>query len=215
MEYLKYLNGLEIMAGLNFTAAREDLSAQDMLSYEQFIRLNVAFQQEMSHAAEVKRMLKALGYTDREELMVIRVWLANVLDSVLAGFVPEQRAYIRILLNHVIEEKLARIGNTETLGAMMVVADLVPEVREPAWDFYEAVKRDEPQHVELDAEIIALYQSRYPDFTAATALQAMRSRGTPFYRAIRAKRVFIQAASNSLNLEYAASTMNAVSPRPA
>lgn len=182
------------MAGLNFSAAREDLSGRDDLGYDMFIRLNIAFQQEMRHAQQVKTMLKLLGYSDREELTKIRVWLMSVLERSMAPFPHEQHAYVRILLNHVIEEKLARVGNDETLRSILVIEG-VAGLHDAARLFHQTVAREEPEHVALDAELITRYQGFYPDLTAEAALRAMRSRGTPFYRAIRVKREFVRAAS--------------------
>lgn len=209
-EYLKNLHGLELMAGLNFRVVRDDLAARGLLSAGIRERLDIAFRQEVRHAVQVRRMLKALGFEGKRELTEIMFWLNDVLAQTLEAFPADQRPYIRILLNHVIEQKLARHGNRETFDAMCETSQVMPTlweqvaVRSAAQEFYETVAREEPDHVELDEEVMRLYAPIFPDLDANAAMRAIRARGTPFYRAIRVKREFIRAAHQAAAAEEAA-----------
>lgn len=209
IEYLKNLNGLEIMAGLNFCAARDDLAGRGLLSSELRQRLNTAFRQEVRHAVQVRRMLKALGFEDKRQLTEVMFWLTDVLAQTLAIFPAEQRAYIRILLNHVIEQKLARHGNQETFDAMCEVCRAMPTLLETvavgdaSRNFYDTVAREEPEHVVLDEEVMQIYAPIFPELDVDAAMRAIRARGSPFHRAIRVKREFVRAADRAAHREAA------------
>lgn len=197
MEYLKYLNGLEIMAGMSFVVARDDLDCRGLLDVSMHRRLTHAFRQEIKHACQVRRMLIAVGIIDKRELTAIMHWLNAVLDETLADLAVERRPYLRILLNHLLEGKLLSAGNDETWFAVQVIAGATGNnaLLEAGRDFHETVAREEPDHIQLDAELIAIYAKLYPQVERDAAMKALRSRGTPFRRAIRAKREFVKAAS--------------------
>jgi hypothetical protein len=199
--YLINLNGLEIIAGLNFRRVRDDLAKRELLTPAFRDRLNTAFRQEMKHATIVRRMLRALGVDDKASLTQRMRWLNDMLLMSLSSFPAEQHAYICIHLNHLIEKRLADEGNVETYRALREVAKTVaaPSERaallEAATDFYHTVALEEPEHVTLDAEALEIYEHVYPALDMDAAMRAIRSRTFPFHSVIRTKQRLLKGAA--------------------
>jgi hypothetical protein len=199
IEYLKYLNGLEIVAGMNFQIARDNLDALHRIDAELYDRLTLAFQQEIQHAAMVREMLSILGFSRKKELTQVMFWLQRILTQSLTDFPSEHRPYLQILLNLTIEERMASSGNLETWECLQVVADeMEPFVGGllyvAAERFHQAVAFEEAEHVKLDYDLVRVYSEIFPQVDRDGAMRALRSRGTPFRRAIRVKREFVKAA---------------------
>jgi hypothetical protein len=200
IEYLKYLSGLEIMAGQSFIEARDDLTALGKIDEELFDRLTHAFQEEVRHAHQVRNMLASLGFKNKRELTQVMFWLQRTLVQVLNAFPPDHRPYLRILLNHLLEGKLLTVGNAETFACMSAIARTVPEseavpIVHAALEFHDTVQAEEPSHIELDEILIEKYAVMYPQIERNAAMKALRSHGTPFRRAIRAKRELVRACA--------------------
>lgn len=198
-EYLKYLYGLEILAGTAFVAANDDLAPKSLINANIQRRLIEAYRQEIKHAAQVHDMLKALGGPDKAELVQVMRWLHRSMVSMLICFPEQHRPYLRMLLNHLLESKLCQVGVHETWTMVQIIADQTgnAELRAAGQAFYDTVCAEEPDHIELDEEIIHVYRIMYPYIQRDAAMKMLRSHGTPFRRAIRAKREFVRAASAS------------------
>ncbi len=193
------------MAGQSFIEARNQLQAMCQLDWELFDRLSWAFHQEVRHAHQVRAMLAALGFKGKRELTQVMFWLQRTLVQVLNAFPPDHRPYLRILLNHLLEGKLLTVGNDETLECMKAIANAVEspyegyEIVSAAMDFHATVQAEEPSHIELDEILIEKYAQLYPQIERNAAMKALRSHGTPFRRAIRAKRELVRACAAGLS----------------
>lgn len=197
--YLTNLNSLEIIAGLNFRAAKDDLANRGMLSAELGQRLDLAFRQEMAHAVQVRRMLKVLGVQDKASLTRRMLWLNDMATESLSDFPAEQHPCLRIHLNHALEEKFAAGGNQATYNAMRQVVMAMPTpaeqaaLHEAATDFYLAVAREEPEHAALDVDVLSVYARVFPALNIRSASRAIRRRSSPLRSIYRAKLTLTRA----------------------
>lgn len=200
IEYLKYLHGLEIAAGINFRAVHGDLQCRGRLSRELGRDLIRCQQQEMRHAWIVREMLVCLGAGDARGLKSIPMWIISGLaDGLPQRWPVGMDAYAGICFNRELEGRFAR-GGVQAFADMMdcfadTMKNAVPRAQMAFLiaSFERVVQADERWHVEIDEQVFELYQDIHFGYDMPGLLATLQVTRSPFIHIIRAKRAFLRS----------------------
>ncbi len=164
------------------------------------LALNEACAQEARHAVLVKKMLIATGAETADTIdSVIHTHydaMGAMLRRTTKGQEPHMAAVIRIALNQHLESRFAEKGVHEAHLALTRLAKAIRStaLMDLAQTFHVVVQADETYHVQIDERILAIIGKYYVIPSCEEIIKNMRSRGSAFNRAIRAKFAFMRAA---------------------
>lgn len=200
IKYLKYMHAMEIAAGINFKCVFDDLYNRAELPVVLARNLSVAQKQEMHHAQIVRDMLAVLGYDNLAGLMAMPRTVIDGLACLSEPWPDGMDAYAAICFNHALEQRFANGGVQAFADNMLAFSAHIENkwdrstFRHHAYDFLNTVEADEAWHVEVDAQVIELYQRLHDGFDMpgllAAKVQVTRS---PFIRLIQARQSFLRA----------------------